>query len=583
VSALRVLILLVLAGIVVWTAMSWGRRGKPQATITMDAAPAVAPEQGPVVDQADRFAASGTKEGRPAFDLAASSVTGLQGDRKLLEKVQLTVHELQGGTVQVESRQGQFDPTARRAQLSGDVAIRTPDGLSLETGELFYDSDRDMIYTGDAIRFKLGNVEGTGQGLNYLVNERRIKIPSKVNLKILPEDGSPPVQITAGNLAAGLQENNAVFSEPATLERGADRMTGRYMRIEMDDTHKHVTGIHSYGDVVVSLAPDAEGRPAELRADSLVLSVGPGNVLDTAEASGGCRFQSGPYTSTSSSALFRRDEDRLELRGDPVVLTDRERIAAQEIDLHPARQSLEARGDVRTVSAGDTRAPIPGFGAGAAVSFQADRLVAEQAAHRATYSGAARAWQEGSSLQADEIVVDEAARQVRASGSVQSRFVTRTVSKTGPARPVTSTITARHLFLDDAASTAHYEGETRLTRPDATLTADAMDVILRDTGRRRELDRILARGSVSAKHEGIFATASAAEYQSDKQIMILRDAQGLAEVIDSTTGRSMRGKELTYDLSGDRVLTEAGQGARTWITLTPEGKEGPRVEPPTRH
>src|SRR5262245_3128185 len=119
---MRAVILLALAGVIVWTALSWGRRGKPQASITMGASAAVSPEQGAVVDQSDRFAASGTKEGRPSFDLAAQTVTGLEGERKLLQHVDLTVHEPQGGTVEVHSREGQFDPTARRAQLHGDVS-----------------------------------------------------------------------------------------------------------------------------------------------------------------------------------------------------------------------------------------------------------------------------------------------------------------------------------------------------------------------------------------------------------------------------------------------------------------------------
>jgi lipopolysaccharide export system protein LptA len=110
-----------------------------------------------------------------------------------------------------------------------------------------------------------------------------------------------------------------------------------------------------------------------------------------------------------------------------------------------------------------------------------------------------------------------------------------------------------------------------------------MDVILRDTGKRRELDRILAHGSVSARHEGTFATATEAEYRNDEQIMILRDDQGLAEIVDAATKRSMRGRELTYDLNANRVLTESGEGGRAWITVTPEGKEGPHVEPPTPH
>jgi len=581
VRALRVLVLLVLAGVIVGTAMTWGRRGRPQAAISMTD-PATAAALGTITDQSERFTASGTREGKPAFDLAAETVTGLEGDRKLLQAVRLDVHEQEGGTVEVLGKEGEFDPGARRAQLRGEVGVTTPDGLSLETPNLSYDSDRDMIHTSEPIRFRLGRVEGTGQGLNYLVDERRLKIPAKVRLRIQTDGGGPEVLITSGTLVASLDENSAVFTESARLEHGADLLTGNYLRIELDAARERVAGIRAFGDVVVNFAPDAQGRPGELRADSLVLTLGPGDTLEEAEASGGCRFASGLYTSTSRTALYRRAEDRLELRGDPSVVTDRDRIAAQEIDLSPGRQSLEARGDVRTTTLGEAKNDVPGFSSGAPVSFQAAHLVAEQVGKRAVYSGAARAWQEGSSLQAEEIVVDEGQRQVRASGAVVSRFTPRSGAKSGP-RPPTTTIAARRMTLDGATSTAHYEGDTRLARPDASITSDSMDVYLVETARRREIDRIVARGSVSARHQGTYATATEGEYLAARQVLILRDAQGLAEVIDGATGRSMRGRELTYDMAGDRVLTEPGPGGRTWITVTPDSKETPRVEPPSRH
>lgn len=580
VRALRVLILLAIAGVVVGTATTWGRRGPRQAAITMNEPGAGLAN---VTEQSERFTASGTREGKPAFDLAADTVTGLQGDKKLLSTVQLDVHEAAGRIVNVAGHEGEFDPGEKRALLHGDVGIRTPDGLSLETPNLAYDSDRDMIHTSDPIKFKLGSVEGSGEGLNYLVSERRLKIPAKVHLQIQAPDGGPPILITSGSLVASLAENSAVFTEQVRLERGDDLLTGNYLRIDLDEAREHVSAMRAFGEVSVAMAPDAAGRPGSLQADSLVLSLGTGNILEQAEASGGCRFTSGPYTSTSRNALYRKDEDRLELRGDPSVVTDRDRIAAQEIDLFPSHQALEARGEVRTTSLGQPgTGDTPGFGSGSAVSFQSAKLRVEQDGGRATYSGGARAWQDGVSLQADEIQIDQTAKQIRGTGSVVSRFTPKPTPKTP--RPATTSIAAKRLVIDDNTNLAHYEGETRLARPDASLTADTMDVSLKETAKRRDVDRIVAKGAVSARHEGSYATATEAEYLAEQQLLILRDAQGLAEVIDGATGRAMRGRELTYDLAGNRVSTESGPGGRTWITVTPDATKGPaRVEPPSRH
>ena len=227
-----------------------------------------------------------------------------------------------GGSIRVVGSEGQFDPTARQAQLTGDVDIATPDGLSLQTGTLFYDSDRDMIFTGDAIRFSLGFMTGTGRGLNYLVGERQIKIPDQVELHMRGEDDIP-LTITAGDLVASMDDRiTAVFTDDVRLERGGDVLVGDYLHLKFDEERRHVTGIEAFGDVKAELAPGPDGRANTLQADSLVVSLlTPSDTIDRAEASGNCRFKSGPYSSQSRTALFLRQDDRLELRGNPVVLT----------------------------------------------------------------------------------------------------------------------------------------------------------------------------------------------------------------------------------------------------------------------
>ena len=91
-----------------------------------------------------------------------------------------------------------------------------------------------------------------------------------------------------------------------------------------------------------------------------------------------------------------------------------------------------------------------------------------------------------------------------------------------------------------------------------------------------------ANGSVAVKRSGSYGTARSAEYLADQDLLILRDEEGLAQVVDVATGRTMRGRTLTFDLASDRILTES-DGGRTWITLTPESKDVPSVEPKTRH
>ncbi|MBI1950806.1 MAG: LPS export ABC transporter periplasmic protein LptC [Acidobacteria bacterium] len=585
VMVLRVLVLMVLAGFIVAVVMSYGRRGAPQTEITMAPASPTPSRQGPVVDRSDDFEVNGSREGRPAFTLRAESVTGFAGDRKLLEGVELTIHDGRGGQVTVSGLEGQFDAAERRARLSGNVSVEgREEGLSLRTGTLFYDNDRDMIFTADDIAFSVGGLEGQGRGMNYLVSDRQIKIPDRVILRISTEETARPVTISSGDLVASLDRNTAVFTDNVRVERGGDVLYGNYLKVQFDDARRQVRQMNAFGDVVATLAPRPDGTVNEMRADSLAAEFGgAGSELKMAEASGNCRVTSGAYTSRSRSARYRSGADLLELRGEPILMTATDRIAAQEIDLMVGARVLQARGDVRTVSQpGSTGgSTAPGFASRSAISFQARTLVADQQADRAVYSGAARVWQEGNSLQGEEIVLDRLARQLRATGNVMTRFTQRPA---GPAtRPVVTAITAASLALDDAQGVGRYRDDVHLTREDAVLTADAMDAYLLEREGVRSLDRIEARGSVAIKKAQSFGTARSALYQAGQDTLVLEDEEGLAEVVDAASGRMLRGRTLTFDLAGDRILTESARGGRTWITLKPEAKEAQPVEPKTKH
>jgi LPS export ABC transporter protein LptC len=587
IRAVRWILLVTLAGVALALILTFkSQRGKPQATITMAPQTPAAPGQGPVVDQADQFEINGSREGRPAFTLRAHSVTGFQGEHKLLRSVHLKIHDEGGETIEVEGDDGQFDAAERRARLSGNVRIESGQGFSMKTGMLYYDSDRDVIFTADEISFTVGGIEGRGRGLNYLVADRQIKIPDEVRLELRLTPTSPTTTVTSSDLVAGLRDNTAVFTGDVRMTRGGDSLRGNYMKLVFDETRRHVRTMSAFGEVGAHLSNPSGGQESDLHADSLTARFPPEtDRIQEAEATGGCRVTSGPYESRSVSAHYVGSEDRLELRGDPVVFTGRDRVAAQEIDVHLDRKILNARGDVRTVSLPEPRGEVAaaGFSGRSAVSFQAEALTVDQRAARAVYSGTARAWQEGNSIQADEIAFDQNPRQLRATGNVMARWTeTKSPSATPGARPAVTSITARSMFVDDARGMAQYRDSVRLTRPDATLTCDALDAFLREGSGRRDLQRAEARGSVAVKRADSYGSARAAEYLADEDLLILKDEEALAEVVDASSGRTMRGRTLTFDLAGDRILTES-DGGRTWITLKPQSKDAPSLDPKTRH
>src|ERR1041385_4557323 len=134
VMLLRVLVLMVLAGFSLAVILSYGRRGSRQTEITMAPGSPTPGTEGPGVDRADQFEVNGSREGRPAFTLRARSVTGFAGDRKLLQGVDLLLHD-DRGDVKISGIEGQFDVSERRARISGDVTVESEaEGLKLSTG-----------------------------------------------------------------------------------------------------------------------------------------------------------------------------------------------------------------------------------------------------------------------------------------------------------------------------------------------------------------------------------------------------------------------------------------------------------------
>ncbi len=545
-----------------------------------------------VVDLSDIFFITGTKGNEESFRLRADQVTGFVGDRKLLKGVHLEVKSDDGQRITLSGNGGAFDLADKRAQLQGDVLVEGKNGFRLKTSSLFYDGERDMIFTSDEIAFETQGLSGTGRGLNYLTRTQILKIPADVRVATLPSvAGEAPVEVRSGDMTLALKENEVVFNEQVVLTRGADRFTGNYLKAVLDDDRRHLVSLKSYGQVSATFVSGQSAAPARLETDSLVATFGPdGAAPEKLEAFGNCRLTNQQATATSESLIAEGSLDRIALRGNPVVVDERSRIAAQEIDLHPAQKGLEARGDVKTSllpATGTSRSAGPSYFSGKEpVYFQAARLVLEDGGNSARYSGSARGWQGDDSIQAQEIVLHFADRRMKAFRNVLCRFVGSVPAGAGsrPGLPPPAIIVAETMEYDQAEGTVHYRDGVKMTRQDSTVVSDRMHVTLSDAlGGRRTIARVQAEGSVRFNHLANSGTADRLLYFPDRETAEMQQDAGLAEVIDQTNGRILRGKTLTFDLKGNRVLTETKEGGRTWITLNSKNKDTRGLESKIGH
>jgi len=587
-AALRAVIaaLLVAFGVVLY--LSYGKKEEEPVRIQLTEPAAPTGEQ--VVDLSDHFDIRGTKGGNDAFRMMAQQVTGVVGDKKILKGVHLEVFGEGGERITLTGATGQFDMADRRAQLAGNVIVEGKKGFRLNTSSLYYDGERDMIFTPDEIAFKTEGISGRGRGLNYLPRTELLKIPSDVRVTATAATGKP-VEIASGDMTLGLREHEVIFNDSVVLTRGVERFAGNYLKAILDESRKRLVSIKAYGQVSASFLSGRGNELANLKAESLLVDFSQeGTTPDSLSAMGGCSLENQGMTATCDSLQADAGARRISLRGDPVVVDSRTRIAAQEIDLRAAERGLDARGDVKS----SFHAAGPGDGAGSPsyfsgkepVYFQASSLVVEDGGNVARYSGSARGWQGDDSIQAEDIVLSFSDRRMKAFRNVLCRFLEAPAPAAGgrPAPPAPTVIVADSMDYDEAEGTIHFRGAVKLTRQASTILGDRMHVTLTEAASgRRTVDRVLAEGGVRFSHLANTGSADHLTYAPLRQLAEMRQDAGLAEVVDQTNGRVLRGKTLTFDLAGNRVLTETTEGGRTWISLSQKDKDGRGLEPKIGH
>ncbi len=589
ISALRVVIAALLVAFGVLLFLSFGKKEEGAVRIHL-AQPPSADEQ--VVDLSEKFAIVGTKGGREAFRLQADQVTGLVGEKKILQGVHLEVFSENGDRLALSGDTGQFDMSDKKAQLTGQARVEGKDGFQLTAPSLSFDGDRDMIFTPDEIAFQSRGLSGTGKGLNYLIVEKTLKIPSAVQVTVFPaKPGEPQTTITSSEMTLSLSGNDVVFNGTVQLFRGGESFAGDYLQLVMDETHRNPVSVKAYGQGKATVLSGKEAAPAMLVTDSLFATFGPnGGGLEKVEALGNCRLESSGMEGSGERLLAEVPEDRIALRGDPVVVDSRSRIAAQEIDLHPSARGLEARGDVKTSfqgkAAGGQGASPAYFSGQEPIFFQSRSLSVDDGGEMARFSGSVRGWQGDDSIQAEEIVLRFGDRSMKAYRNVLCRFVAQEDSAaTSPltASPPTL-IVASAMEYTEAEGIVHFRDSVKLTRENSTLLSDRMHASLTDPQKgRRRIRQVLAEGHARFSHLTNSGAADRLTYFPEQELAELQQDAGLAEVADLTSGRTIKGKTLKFDLKGNRVLTESSDGGRTWITLNPKDKETPGLEPKIGH
>ncbi len=393
-------------------------------------------------------------------------------------------------------------------------------------------------------------------------------------IKLVMRPGGEEVELLETMTPARLE---FLPQQPAQWRRllTADRVTARYRQGNRLETLRAIGQVHLRSEPPAALP---KGQPRLTWSDGLEAAFDPqtGQMSRLTQWSN-FRYQEGARQARSIGARFDLPADRISLDTAARVWDESGQTAAHILILEQREDKFHAQGDVVATHLGKTGGRGTGDGGrGEEGLFVSDRPVqatartmdSEQNGKLLHYRGAARLWQEASSIQGEEIHLDRGARTLAARGGVVSVLVEE-AAPGSQARAVT--ITADSLDYSDQDRRAHYRGNVVLRRERLTVTAQQLEAFLRPRQQvkpgQSRLERALASGGAEVREArdplagtsaGRRGSAEQAEYLAGEERVVLR---GGAPRIEQPGRGATSGAELTYYLNDDRLLVSGQPGA----------------------
>ena len=393
--------------------------------------------------------------------------------------------------------------------------------------------DIDLVYAADGRTIQHSHlVDNAVVQLGGGVGERRIAA-STIDLT-MSADGSTVIGLNAAD--------NVQVDLPATADAPARRITSAALNGGGPNGLQTATfaGNVSYREIRAARRGGAPASERTARSQQLVVQTQPGlGAVERADFRGNVHIVDGETTADGQRAVHQAAQDTFELMfsaGDPgpqpSVNDGRIVVNARTITVGITSKKLKADTDVRSsvqpsrggkAAKGQVAAPSPGRGNGSAeggrtpsimkqdqpVNVTSKQLDYDGAAGVATYTGAARLWQDQTQIQADTIVVDDRSGNLTARGHVSSvMFFDEVDSKTQKKRSVQTTATADQLVYHDAERLATYTSgptaKAHMVGTQGDVTAEQIQLFLKPGG--GEIDRAEADRSVVVKES--FRTVS---------------------------------------------------------------------------
>src|SRR5215510_12709771 len=276
-----------------------------------------------------KFVKSDPKTGRETLRMLAAKDVAYEDGRHELEKVELTAFDIeQGKSLRVVSDRGVYLRDQSQGTFSGNVRVRSSDGLEVLTETIIYEQQSAIARTEVPVRFRHGEVSGTSVGATLRCKDHVLTLPQSPHVVITDPDpkktDAQPVEIRGDRGEYVEKDGTVKFEGNVNVTQGerqgrADLATGfvntqtkKIERIEMRgnsrlesrekgkaseaqsrdmdfffDEQRRLKNSAAYGAARVrSLEPDS---PREITAERIDISYKPndkGSVMQLINAQG---------------------------------------------------------------------------------------------------------------------------------------------------------------------------------------------------------------------------------------------------------------------------------------------------------
>src|SRR5499426_2159211 len=276
-----------------------------------------------------KFVKSDPKTGRETLRMLASKDVAYEDGRHELEKVDLTAFDIEHGkSLRVVSDRGVYLRDQSQITFSGNVRVRSSDGLEVTTESITYEQQSEIARTEVPVQFRHEEISGSSVGAALRAKDHVLTLPQSARVVIANSDPNKkdalPVEIH-GDRAEYVEKDGTVkFESNVNVTQGerqgrADLATGfvntqtkKIERIEMRgntrlesrekgkaseaqsrdmdfffDEERRLKNSAAYGDARVrSLEPDS---PREITAERIDIAYKPnekGSVMQLINAQG---------------------------------------------------------------------------------------------------------------------------------------------------------------------------------------------------------------------------------------------------------------------------------------------------------